>query len=74
MVGIKKESSGFRKGKQNGISSMYNIRCDPELRVGKADVRRIPYACSFCIEQLDLPWNKNEKDTTHKRYSINNNA
>ena len=26
MVGIKKEYIGFRKGNQNGISSMYNIR------------------------------------------------
>ena len=55
MVGIKKDSSVFRKGIRNGISSMYNIRCNPELGVGKADVRRIPCACSFCIEQLDLP-------------------
>ena len=50
MAGIKKEYIGFRKGNRNGISSMYNIRCDPKLGVGKADVRRIPCACSFCIE------------------------
>ena len=55
MVGIKKESSGFRKGIRNGISSMYNNKCNLELGVGKVDVRRIPCACSFCIEQLDLP-------------------
>ena len=61
MVGIKKESSGFRKGIQNGISSMYNIRCDPELGVCKAAVSNIPCAFSFFIEQLDLPWDKNEK-------------
>ena len=58
MAGIKKESSGFSKGNRNGISSMYNIRHDPELGVGKDDVRRITCACSFFIEQLDLPWNK----------------
>ena len=51
MVGIKKESSDFRKGNRNGISSMYNIRQYPELRVGKAAVRRISRSCSFCIEQ-----------------------
>ena len=47
MVGIKKESIGFMKGNQNEISSMYNIRYDFELGVGKADIRRITYACSF---------------------------
>ena len=72
MVGIKKDSSVFRKGIRNGISSMYNIRCNPELGVGKADVRRIPCACSFCIEQLDLPQDKNEKDTSQKWYSTKN--
>ena len=51
MVGIKKESSDFRKGNRNGISSMYNIRQYPELRVGKAAVRRISRSYSFCIEQ-----------------------
>ena len=55
MVVIKKESIGFRKVNRDGISSMYNIRCDLELGVGKAIVRRIPCAYSFCIEQLDLP-------------------
>ena len=40
---------------------MYNIRCDPELRVCKAAVRRIHCACSFYVEQLDLPLDKNEK-------------
>ena len=54
-VCIKQESIGFRKGNRNGISSMYNIRCDPELGVDKAAVRRIPCSCLFCIEQLDLP-------------------
>ena len=50
---------------------MYNIRCDPELGVGKAAVRRIHCAFSFCIEQLDLPWDKNEKDTSQKRCITN---
>ena len=60
MVGIKKECSRFRKENRNGILLMYNIRCDPELGVGKAAVRRIPCACSFCIEQLHLSWDINE--------------
>ena len=70
-VRIKKESIDFRKGNRNGISLMYNIRCDPEIGVCKAAVRRIPCACSFCIEQLDLPCEKNEKVTNQKRYSMN---
>ena len=74
MVGIKKEFSGFRKGNRNGISSMYIIRCDSVLGVGKVVVRRIPCACSFFIEQLDLPWDKNEKDTSQKRYGTNKNC
>ena len=39
--------------------------------VCKAAVRRIPCACSFCIEKLDLSCDKNEKDTSRKRYSTN---
>ena len=42
MARIKKKSIGFRKGNCNGIASIYNTRCDPELGVCKADVRRIP--------------------------------
>ena len=39
---------------------MYNIRCDPDLGVGKAAVRRIPCTYNSCIKQLELPWDKNE--------------
>ena len=34
---------------------MYNIRCNSDLGVGKTAVRRIPYACNYCIEQLEFP-------------------
>ena len=71
VVGIMKESIDFRKGNRNGISSMYNTRCNPKLEVGKADFRRVPCLFSFCIDQLDLPWDKNDKDTSQKRYSTN---
>ena len=66
-VCIKQESIGFRKGNRNGISSMYNIRCDPELGVGNTVVRGTSCVYSFCIEQLDLPWGKHEKVTNQKR-------
>ena len=60
-MGINKEYGGFRKRNRDRISSMYNIRCDLSFWVGKVYVRRIPCSFSFCIEQLDLPWDKNEK-------------
>ena len=54
MAGIKEEAIGFKKVNQNDISSMYSIRCDPDLGVGKAAVNRIPSAWIFCIKQLEL--------------------
>ena len=71
IVGIKKDSIGFRKGNRNRISAMYNIRCDLDHGVGKAAVRRTPIACLFCIEQLNLLWDKNVEDTNQRRYGIN---
>ena len=52
---------------------MYNIRCNSDLGVGKTAVRRIPYACNYCIEQLEFPQDKNEKDSNKKRYDVNKN-
>ena len=34
----------------------YNIRCDPELGECFCAMRRIPFACSECVEQLSKPW------------------
>ena len=53
---------------------MYNIRCYPDLGGSKIVVRRISCACNFCIKQLELPWDKNEKDYNQKRYDVNNNC
>ena len=47
---------------------MYDIRYDLELDVGKATVRTIPCVCSFCTEQLDLPWDK--KGTRNKSKEV----
>ena len=55
MVGINKDSIGFRKWNRNRISAMDNIKYDPDLGVDKDAVRRIPRACLLCIEQLNLP-------------------
>ena len=46
---------------------MYNIRYDPELEVSKATVRTIPCVCSFFLEQLYLPWDKNRNETQVKK-------
>ena len=41
MIRIEKEANGFKKGNLNDISSMHNIRFDPDLGVGKAAVEMI---------------------------------
>ena len=50
MVGIKKKALGLETGKYNGISSMYNFRCDPDLGIEMAACRRIPCACLTCVK------------------------
>ena len=49
MVGMKKKVIGLETGKYNGISSMYNFRCDPDLGIEKAACSRIPCACMTCF-------------------------
>ena len=53
----------MKNGKLMGISAMYNFRVDPDLGIGKIDIRRIPCACDGCLEQLTSVW---EKGTTDK--------
>ena len=53
---------------------MYNIRCDLDLGVGKATIKRIQYTRNSRIEQLELPWNKNEKVFNQKRCDVNKNC
>ena len=50
---------------------MYTIRCNLDLGVSKDVVRSIPCARKYCIEQLELRWDKNEKDCNHQRYNVN---
>ena len=71
MVGMKKKVVGLETGKYNGISSMYNFRCDPDLGIGKAACRRIPCACMPCLELLETPWDKELNDQSQPRYGIN---
>ena len=71
MIGINKEGLGFSKGNRNGISSIYNIRCDPDIGVGKVAVRRISFTCISSIKQFELPCNNTIKYSNQKSYSVN---
>ena len=68
MVGMKKEVVGLETGKYNGISYMYNVRCDPDLGIGKAACRRILCACITCLKLLETPWDKELDDQSQPRY------
>lgn len=68
--GIKMKLEGFKKGKRNGISSMYNIRADPNLGIGRLAIRRIPCGCQACKAQLEIPWDYQKIDPTKQdRYA-----
>ena len=71
MVGIKKKVVGLEKGKYNGISSMYNFRCNPDLGIEKAACRWIQCACMTCLELLETPWENELNDKSQPRYGIN---
>ena len=62
MVGMKEKVLGLETRKYNGISSIYNFRCDPDLCIGKAACRRIPCACLTCLEMSKTPWDKELND------------
>ena len=49
MIGMKKKVVGLDNCKYMGISSMYNFRCDPDLGIGMAACRRIPFSCLTCL-------------------------
>lgn len=43
---------GLKDGPREGISSMYNIRAEPDRGFGKAAIQKLPYACNSCMDQL----------------------
>ena len=48
------------------MKQFYHIRYDPELGKGFCAIRRIPCACSGCVEKLSKPWWPNlEKHNNH---------
>ena len=38
------------------MKQFYHIRLDPDLGEGFCAMRRIPCACSGCVEQVSKPW------------------
>jgi hypothetical protein len=57
------------RGTRNGISSMYNIRSDPDLGLGRVAVRRVPCSCDACMTQLKQPWIPGVDANNQPRYA-----
>ena len=47
-----------------------HIRCDSDLGKGFYDMRRIPCACTGCVEKISNPWLPNLDKTLQPRYAI----
>ena len=52
------------------MKHFYHIRCDPDLGEGFCAMRRIPCACSECVEQLFKSWVPNLEKMQQPRYVI----
>ena len=64
----------FTNGKcktHSGIMSRYNIRCDANLGVGRAAIRRIPCSCDSCLQALQAPWIPGTEAEQQPRYKEN---
>ena len=53
------------------MKQFYHIACDPELGEGFCAMRRIPCACSGCVEQVSRPWLPNY-EKTHNHVMLSN--
>ena len=51
---------------------MYCIWADPMLDLGTVAVRRVPYLCTGCANQLSLPWGNNVEPHLQGRYAKGN--
>jgi hypothetical protein len=65
---VKMMSVGLPKGTHNGILAHYNLRCEKDLGIGVAAVRRIPCACAGCLEQLAKRWQPGVQANQQPRY------
>ena len=63
--------SGFEVGDHNGIMGHNNFRFEKDLGMGYCVARRIPCACTTCIEKLQVPWDCNIDIGNQPRYLQN---
>jgi hypothetical protein len=70
-INLSMKCQPFLTGSQtgNGLKSMYNIRADPDLGLGRVALRRIPCACEACRHQLMQEWDPNVEASDQNRYS-----
>jgi hypothetical protein len=59
------------KHTHDGLPAMYNLPADLDIGLIRIALRRIPCACSKCIEQTNKPWALNVKQELQPRYSQN---
>ena len=52
------------------MKHVYNIIFNTDLDEGFCDMRRIPYACNGCVEQLSKLWLPNLDKNLQPRYVI----
>ena len=71
---IKSQLKGLDNSTPIGIRSHYNIRVDYDLGLSFAAIRRLPCACTACLEQLDLNWDINVLRHEQPRYARNPNC
>ena len=63
--------SGVEVGDHNGIMGHYTFHFEKDLGMGYCVARRIPCACTTCIEKLKLPWDCNIDTGFQPRYLQN---
>jgi hypothetical protein len=68
--------TGFPASKmtRSRLRSMYNIRANLNLGMGKIALRRIPCTCHACAEQIRAPWLVNTKLRDQPRYQSSVNC
>jgi hypothetical protein len=59
------------KGQFNNIHAHYNIRMDPDLGMGWAELRWVACSCGPCKDQLKRPWVLCGSITAQPRYAVN---
>ena len=52
------------------MKHFYHIRCDPDLDKGFCAMRRIPCACTGCVEQISKLWLTNLDKSHQPNYVI----